>query len=553
MRPIWLCFGLFCSIGCMGNLAHAQQEAPLKGMVWRVPGSLAEAEADLLAMHRLGVQAVRTGLIRRDGLLLMADTLGLRIFQDLPVADVPAARLPDMLENAQRQLIAALQRARSHPSARDFGLAVGADMSDPAAIPYLKTLIELVQRLGPPDSRTYYLTPFIESDCCAAQVDFVLLDVRDAEDPVVLLQRWQAVQDTPAGLANVGTWVDPAARIGYQVPHAPEYQARYLETHLRAILAAQPAPLAVFVERWRDDLAETPSIRHDLRDPYARRYGLQGGPDARPALDVVAGFYTGKQTVFAFGTPGSGVRQPVDWLILLGWSVVLFLTGVSLLLGRFQLFVRQYFFNHANYIDLLRRGRELEQSLNVAMLALLAMCAGVTGTAALQVLYRTRYFAALYEVLPEGMQLGVLSLILNPWMMFLLCASAYVAVLSFWAVLLTALVPSRAKFKITQMLVLWPRWPVLLIMLLALVAYTLSHHRGVYVMAGLMGLWVLTAWTGLTRTCLDFSRVTQASPIRVLLVGWGVPLVLLGLGVAFVLMQDVVPDLTFAWHRLMRP
>ncbi len=553
MRTSWWCFGVLSIFGCLVSPALAQQTAPLKGMVWRVPGSLSEAEADLLQMHRMGVQAVRSSLIRREGLLLMADTLGLRIFQELPVDDVPASRLPDMLDNAQRQLVAALQRARQHPSVRDFGLAVGCDMSEPEAKNYLSTLIQIIQRLGPPGSRAYYVTPFIESDCCSSQVDFVLLDARDVPDPMVLLTRWKAAHTTPVGLANLGTWVDPTALIGYRVPNSPEYQARYLETHLQQLLTARPGPMAFFVERWRDDQADEPSIRHNLRDPYARRYGLLGTMGVRPAFDVVGGLYSGQQTVFAFGAPGATERQTVYWLILFGWSVIILLASVTLLLGRFQLFTRRYFFNHGNYIDLLRRGRELEQSLNTAMLLILALCAGVTGTAALQVLYRTRYFATLFDVLPETVQLFVLTIILNPWMMFVLCASVYVVILIFWAVLLTSLAPRQGKLKTTQMLVLWPRWPLLFIMILVLVTYTLPHHRAVYVMAILMGFWLLTSWTGITRTCLDFARVTHSTPLRVVLVGWCVPLILLGLFVGFVLSQGALPDLTFAWHRVMRP
>ncbi|MFB3131824.1 MAG: hypothetical protein ACE10K_04800, partial [Rhodothermales bacterium] len=75
MSILLLCGALVLAVGSRGQPAAAQT-APLKGVVWEAPANTDQAAAELLAMHRLGVEAVRTGLLGQERLFDLADTLG---------------------------------------------------------------------------------------------------------------------------------------------------------------------------------------------------------------------------------------------------------------------------------------------------------------------------------------------------------------------------------------------------------------------------------------------------------------------------------------------
>ncbi len=217
----------------------AQPAAPAKGVVWEAPPEYVQAARELRRIRAAGVDAVRTTVLRDERLLALADSLGLALYQDLPVAYLPAPALYDTLDAAARMLEAALERARGHPSARHFGLTSYSDTSTPAACAYVEALADRVRRHGPPGSRAYYLTPFARADPCAGAVDLVLLDALNRARPEALLDRWRAAHpDASArvGLGALGTWIDPQAARGRRVPHSAEAQARYLETHLSTLL-----------------------------------------------------------------------------------------------------------------------------------------------------------------------------------------------------------------------------------------------------------------------------------------------------------------------------
>ena len=329
--------------------AAGQTTGPLKGIVWTPPGDLQQAENDLRRMHRLGVEAIRTDLIRNAQLLDLADTLGLMLFQELPLDAVSAAGLRDTLGYATRLLELALTEAQRHPSARHFGLARGSDTSDPAACTFFEQLAERVRQHGPSGSQAYYVTRFAEADACTDAVDFVLLDVRDAAKPVHRLAQWRAARDSlsapPAGIGALGTWVRPGTR-GIQRPHSLDAQARYLETNLRRLLTADSTaqPLAVFVQRWRDMPTTQPVPTLDLADPFVQRYGLlNAAGEPRPAYQVVEGFFSGRQMVFALDT-GRPHRPRAPWTSVMGWGVVLLLGVCFAASARFRQLVPRYFF-----------------------------------------------------------------------------------------------------------------------------------------------------------------------------------------------------------------
>ena len=346
-----LLLALWLSAGT-GPEARAQLP-PVPGVVWSPPDDPAQASDDLRRLHEAGFRAVRTPLLRDEALLTLADTLGLQLFQDLPLAYVPGAVLDDTLAYGLRVLERALNQARNHSSARHFGLTQQSDTSDPRACAFIERLAERLRRT--PNSRSYYLTLFIEADRCAGAVDLVLLDARDAAAPARLVARWhRAHPEVPVGIGALGTWVDPSARPGLHVPHSPEAQARYLERHLRTLFADTTQVPYVFVERWRDVEEALPSPALSRTAPTLRSYGLHDQTRTpRPAFDVVTGFIADRQTTFAFPT-GTAPSPSAPWATLVGWFVLVLVGGSYAASSRFRYMVPRYFRAHVFYRDSIR-------------------------------------------------------------------------------------------------------------------------------------------------------------------------------------------------------
>lgn len=543
----------------MGNPVQpaTAQRAPLKGLVWTIPADLNQAETELLAMHRMGVEAIRTGLVQHERLLTLADTLGLHFFQELPLDALPDAALNDTLGYARRVLELAIERARNHPSARHFGLARRSDTSTPAACAFFEHLAERVHRL--PNSRAYYLSAFIEADRCAGAVDFVLLDALDTPDPAALLRRWQAAQTSrPAGIGALGTWVRTNAGTGLRDPHAPEAQARYLETHLPTLLShtAGSLPPVVFVYRWRDIRSAAPSPAHDLARPYQKSYGLFAFDGTmRPAHPVVRGFFTDTQTIFAFPA-GIAPAQAIPWTLLFGWLVFILIAGCYAFSPRFRDTVPRYFLAHGFYRESIREGREVLFGSSVVLLIATALCVGVLGSLFLETVRREVAFQYSFGIVPEPVQIVGVALLAQPWMLVLLLGSFYALGVALWTSLLSfasrrrqPLIPGQAL-----MVVLWARWPSPLLMAGAMVVPTLPGTQAVTVMLLLAGAWVLTTLWAIVRTLSDYAAITGCSPYLVIAMAFANPLpVLLLIGLSTALATpDITPALSFFWHLATR-
>lgn len=526
-------------------------------MVWRVPEDEELAARDLLQMYRIGVEAVRTGVVRSERLLTLADTLGIQFYQDLPLEYFTAYRLQAVLPQAGTLLDQVLMRARAHPSARHFGLARNADTSDPAACVYFETLAERVRQANLPGSEVYYLSAFTEADRCADAVDFVLLDALDAERPADVLARWRARHgDAPAGIGTVGTWVRSDSARGLRMPHSPEAQARYLEEalHMLVLDAAEGGARVVFVYRWRDVDSPVRSPAFDVENPHRRPYGLIDA-DGRPrlAMGVVQGLYTGRQDVFAF-EPGRQPAGQTPWLILAGWGVFALIGIYYALSPRFRHMVPRYFRAHNFYQDAVREGRDVLFGASMVLLVAVAAAAGTTLYVVLESVRREDAFVALYRWIPEGLQQIGLTLMAEPWALVTLAGVSYAVVLVLWSGLLAAL--SRRGYMLVGaqglMLALWPRWPLLLVMAAAMVVGSgtapLPAALGAVV---LMGAWLVVTLYALVRTLVDYTAVTRVPlwvPAVLLVVN---PLVIAGLVLLVVWLQ--APDrAAFLWHLATR-
>lgn len=533
----------------------AQRQGPLRGITWEKPDVKIHAERDLREMSRIGVEAVRTGPVHDESLLALTDSLGLALFVDLPIEELPARRLLDTLDHASAVLDSILILAQQHSSIRHIGLARYFDSTDSTSCGPIQTLANRARQHGPPNLQVYYVTRFLESDRCAAHVDFVLFDARGREAPIRALHRWRAVeQTTPLGIAALGVWVREDTLSGLRVPNSPEVQARYFEDTLPTLLSdtlSIPLP-AVFVYRWRDIQLRKPSTAHNIRSPYVEPFGLHTRTNVRrPAFDVVEGIFTGSRDTFAFRA-GKPLSDGAPWTILFGWGVVILLGAFYALSPRFRHMVPRYFTAHFFYRDAVREGRDVLFSASTVLLISLGAAFGVTLSVLLEYIREAPAVSIAVGWLPIGMQDVVVTLLAQPWVLVILAACTYAVGVISWTIILALI--SRRRYPIAPgqalMLVVWPRWPLLLVMLAAIVFAT-SNNPTPTAAALIAGSWIVLSMAAMVRAVVDFVLVARVSP------SLAVPAFVLYPGIAVFALALIVlsrfgSEMRFLWHLATR-
>lgn len=521
----------------------------LAGVVWAPPESRAQAVRDLVAMRTAGVRAVRTELVADTLLLAVASRLGIALWQDLPVVGQPAAFLARDAARAEATLRAALARGRRYPAARHYGLLRASDTSDRAARSYVERLAAVVRAAG---ARSYYLTRFPESDRCAHLVDVVLLDARDG-DPVAMLARWRARYETPAGLGAVGTGVRPGRDGGWRTVGTEAAQARALENALVDLLTLAEPPSATFVYRWRD---AGPDADRRLRgaEVTGLRYGLHAADGTpREALAVASGFFTGRQRVFAVDAGRAvGELRTGSPLLLLGW-------GLALVLGLFvagapklSALAPRYFGRRDLYREAVARGYDLSTGETAGLAAVLVGVVGVVLASTLRALARTDALTAATAAWSPEAQARLADLVARPFALVVVLALAY-AVWLLLVLLWLNVVSGRRRLRPAQALSLtvWSRWVWFPLMALALVLAGVSPQAATLLAPTVLGLGVLVETVACYRSMLDLVVVSNVSPPRALLVGFGLPFALAVAGLAW-LGVTAQAETTFLWHLATR-
>jgi hypothetical protein len=530
-------------------------DARFAGVSWIVPPRRSAAIDELVAMRRAGVRAVRTGLVGDTLLLGAASTLGIALYQDLPVQGLPAAHLLRRSDASARLLDAALDRGRPYPAARHYGLAVASDTSDPRARPYFERLTEIAHAAG---AETYYTTRFPRSDLADGTVDLVLLDVPHGEtgpagDPVALLAQWRARSQTPVGLASVGAVAVPGREGGWRTPGSAAAQARRLEDVLSALISLADPPAATFVGLWRDAPA---GARRDVRaEVTGARAGLHDEAGApRPALAVAAGFFTGAQRVFAFDAGPDARRAPRETsaLLVVGWTLVLGLGLFMVGAPRLSTLVPRYFGRHDLYREAVARGYDLAAGQMAGLALGLSVAVGVALAAVLRALGQTDALAAATASWSPAAQSRLVGLLGHPLALVAMVALGYGAYLLLNLIWLHALV-GRRRLRAGQALSLavWSRWAWLPIMALALLLSGVGPQTATALAPALLGLGLLAEAVAGYRMLLDFSAVTRVPPARALGLGFGVPF-LVAVAVAIWLATAARPEAAFVWHLATR-
>ncbi|PSR00300.1 MAG: hypothetical protein BRD51_00640 [Bacteroidetes bacterium SW_11_64_17] len=521
----------------ISSVLSERSDSTRLGVVWTPPAAPDSAVSELTRIAGLGATAVRGSRLPADTVAARADSLGLHLYVDLPVAYVSATQLQDTLAGAAPTLDRLRALARRHASITHVGLARGADTTVPAACAPLRRWADRVRK-GEAALRTYYVTPFPPAaDRCAEAVDQVLLALPGDPAPVERWRDWQS-EHPSVGLGAVGTWVRPGAETGLRIPHSPEQQARYLEAAFSQLLdSTRTSPPIVFVARWRD--RSGPRLT-------SRRYGLHdatGSP--RLAARVVRGVYTGTQRTFAFPAGAEPPSGPYG-LVLFGWGLVALLGG----LYAQNVFVRQtvgrYFTAPGFYRDALRDGHDLHPDANGLLLILVAGALGAVGTCAARLAALQPGTEHMLAALPSDLQSVLATGIEHPRTAGLIVGGGGLALLLLWMGALVLVARRRTWFSVAQglVLVVWPCWPALVGLPIALAAgpdSPLTPSLFLFLLLGGGGL-MLVYVTG--RVLYDYWAVTDLSRVTVFFLGLLSPLVLLGTALLILALRY---DLSFAY------
>jgi len=511
---------------------RAAAPGALRGVTWTPPEDVQAALADLRQMAEAGVEAVRLPYTEDRRILRGAELAGIALYVDLPVSVLSARALRDTTAFAQRQLDALAALAPDYPALRGVGLADGVDTSVPEACAYFEALAPRAREAG---LWTYYRSRFVESDGCGRTVDAVLLDAR-TRDPAAVLARWRAVQSAPAGIGAFGAPARDGAAGGHLTPRTLAAQQRTLEDGLRRLRRMQPPPAAVFIHTWNDG-------------PYGL-HAADGTP--RPARDVVGGFYTGRQTVFAVDAGAPPPSAPgATGFVLFGWALAVLLLVLMAVAPRFRLLVPRYFTRHGYYREAVQRGGGLEGFAAFGVALALAGAAGVIGGVALDALAQTDVLDVALAGLGEAQRTRTLGLLGRVSVVVPVLAVAY----GFWLLLnmvwLLALTGRRHRIRPGQALALvtMSRWPVFVLAVLALLAA--QAETPMTYLPALLGVWLVAEIIAGARMLYDFARVSRVPMPRATLVGLGVPLALLAVAALGILITGGA-QVGFLWHLATR-
>jgi len=524
------------------------QEIPLKGLVWDVPKTEKEALAELKALHKIGVRALRTRLVWRDTLFALADSMGMVFFQELPFSELSVNELRQALPYAIKTLSKNIEKSKKYRSARYFGLAQNCDTSDPAAMTYFSGLMNVIRTKGAPFTQGYYTTSFTKRDQAFPSVDFVLVKAVDRDDPALLVRQMnQQTGGKPMGVV-VGMGVSREKREGYKVQNSPEAQARYLENKLNQLLFAPQVPLkVVFVYRWKDVpgsmFAQSATTDHNLG------YGLWGADGKpRPGYEVMKGIFTGKQTVFAFkaGTP---IQQDQVWMIILGWVIIALIVIAYILSYRLQDILPRFFMAHDSYQEYLLRSRDAHTGTNALLIVAFGLCAGLSSVIIFYALRPYAAFGYFVQELPSLPQFIVLAALRLPWSFSLLAMLVFAFVMVVIALGLYGFARYVGQQNITPqktlMITVWAQWPMVILMLASMVTFNIWETSSMYPPLYLLVFWAVLNVLAFFQIAYDFAYIVKKPTWTLILGGLGVFALIL---IVFLLFR--FPEMSSEWNFL---
>ncbi len=458
-------------------------------------------------MRQAGINAVRTAVVTDTLLFEIADSLGIQFFQDLPIFYLPSSALADSLPSYLRQNIDFLVgRASRYESADIIGIATKSDTSEPASCDVLDRATEQLTTASAGKISTYYVTDFEVDDKCRSGRALAIMG-RAASNRFLRL-------DSRAGNVGVtvGYQVVPGRTAGWRHLNSMEQQARKLEIILNEVINRENIR-AVFVERWSD---EPGRLNHDA-DALGRRFGIIG-PGGIPgkSYDIVSGIFTGRQLVFAID---AGTRRSITgvWLVMLGWLLVGTLAISYASSPQMRQMAPRYFMSHGFFRESVAEGRDAIPIASLIMLIAIALSAGLIGTVILTHFAETRFMQALAFSLPWYVQTSLVLFVNQPFLLCLLIACLYALFMTSWTSLLSLWSRFGATLLLpwqTLLLVVWPRWPILIVMLAALaVSDGASTNREIFLICAAT---IVSAIHAIYRSLNDYRLTAQISLARLM-------------------------------------
>jgi len=521
-------------------------EAPIIGVDWVAPGDFREAASDLVEMAEVGFTAVRMPPVYDRDFYTLADTLGLTLFIELPIMQLPSESLREALAASDSLLSLVIASGRGHRSAGPIGIT---HLSDTRSAGACEQIGEVANRIRQAGREAYYSSIFAEPDQCADRVDFILLDqlrpYGDVEGLQALVESDVLSPTTRVGVTGIGSSVDRNAESGWLVPGSQDAQARFIEEALNTIRTSRLSH--AFVHRWRDQ-GTGPM---DTPDPWGRDYGLYTeASDPRPSLQVVRGILLGIQDTFAFdrGTPPEDTRS---WFPVLGWLMISLTALMYAGSPRFRSMIPRYFFAHGFFRNAVREAREVLPLTSTAILTVTGLSIGMIGSFVISGLKDLPLTIHWYRLLSEGTRASITAILNVPFVLTVLIGSMTLLSTSIWMGGWMALTGRRARLLPSQALMLasWPRWQVLLLLPLAMTLHATPGIPLWSIIALALG-WMATAFWATVRTSFDLFKITNVAPAAAV-IAWVLHPLVLGVLAVFGWSVFNFEHIRFAWHLLM--
>ena len=533
---------------CLLTLPATARQVPRMGVVWDPPSDLLEAEADLRAIRAMGFTAVRTHLLDRIEILVLADTLGIDVYQEFELHFLTAEEMTDTLGAVRGRLADALVSTEEHRSARHFGFGFAPSTSDEAVCSILEELAGWARQRAAPGVQFYYVSWLPRADRCSESVDLVLLDDPIHDRPLHLLDAWSG--SGPVGLAATGRRVDPEAGRGLLIESSEERQALFFEETIPRIRARNDLAV-VFLYRWQDPPANDLSAFQPA--PFGVVYGLQDDTGrARLARDVAEGILARGQTTFRL-LAGTAPRAGASWFVLLGWLVLATIAVMVAASPRFRAMIPRYFFAHGFYRHAIQEGRDVLTVLSTVMLILLGLVIGLLGAQVTRMLTDSAPLHAFWYRTGVDGRAAMNALLTDDALLVIFIGSAGLLALVFWVFVWTLAGRRRAPLKPSQALAtaVWPRWPMMLLLVAAMVVDGLGADAFRRSIEWMPAAWLAVALWGTIRTNIDLAQIARANPVATVVLWLVSPVVLLLAGaVTFMLVK---PELAALLWSLWSP
>ncbi len=493
------------------------------GPAWTPPADADSARASLERVRRLGFTIVRVAPgVSRD-LRAWAAQLGVRFYVDLPLSYLTATQLADTLGYVAR-MADSLKVSGADSTLAGIGLGSNHATRSTATCDALQQAAQSIrQRL--PRTTVYYQTAFTD-DACSPDAGLPLLDLRDSDDAEQRWADWKTAHPDRRAALLLGRAVY-AGEEGLRAGHSPERAARLLETTFNALAADTTQPAFVLLHRWAT-ISEDP-------------YGLltDDGSDTMPlvaAADAVQGIPS--SPALAAGTVHPNRRA--DWLRLGGWVVVLMIGLAFSSMLRMRQLTERFFTASGFFREDVRGSRDGLRLQTAVFATLMLACGAFAVTQLLLVLNDTAASGYIRHIVGGAIPFGAVT----AWLLPIALVGAGWIVLLVIGLAFTLLSRGRHSFTMGQALMIqaWPRWPLMLLLIAALVVPSLPTAYVGGVALALLIVWALIAVGATIHAALTFSSITNTTtPVALLVVllhplTW---LLLVGVGSYFAMPEQI--------------